>query len=365
MRKQITKVLAILFIFFLNGCASVYKPINPPLINYTSHDLKDGVSISYKYDVLTEKGNRKYAKKENYKRVKVVSVKITNNTDNIINIGQDFVFYSGDKQIYPLEPIVVKKLLKQSTPSYILYFLLTPLKLNIISTNSYETNSVETYSIGYALGPGIALGNMLVAGTANTNFENELYNYNIFNRNIEKGETVYGIIGLKDVGYDPIYIKNLKSTTNANPVNDILVSIDDINKTKEDLPLNNIYELKNNLYKVDTNTSYENYYYKIIELSIHPEIETIEISREEYFNGNIKSMGLKAKHDLGKVSDDVYSESNYYNKIGTWRYFHENGQLKTLVDYNINEEKDGRYIEYDIIGNIIKESTYKSGKKIK
>ena len=148
MRKIIFKALAICSIALLSGCASVYRPINPKTINYTSHNLKDGISISYKYDVLKEKGNRKYARKEYVKDLKVISLKITNNTDSTIKLGKDFAFYSGSQQLFPMEPIVIKRSIKQATPSYLLYLLLTPLKL-FVTTSDYSGITTESYSIGY------------------------------------------------------------------------------------------------------------------------------------------------------------------------------------------------------------------------
>lgn len=359
MRKHFFNALGILTIILINGCASSYIPINPPSISYASHDLKDGISLSYKYDVLREKKNKKYSKKEIYNRIKIVSVKITNNTDSVVTIGNDFAFYSGNKQLSLIEPNVLKKVFKQSSASYLFYLLMTPLKLYVA-----DNNSVETYSIGYALGPILSVGNLLVASSANSTFQKELDLYSIINTNIEKGETVYGIIGLEGIGYDPIYIKNINKTS-INYIEKDIVSIDDIIESKINPKKDIINKLKNNLYKIDTIGSYEKYYYRIIKLSAHPDIETIEILSENYSNGNLKSIGLKAKHNLQSHTDDIYSGSNYNNEIGTWRYFFENGQLKKVVDYDLNKNKDGRYIEYDNSGNILKEITYKNGKKIK
>ncbi len=358
MKNSVLKITAFLIVVISSGCASVYKPINPPVINYQSHDLKDGISLSYKYDVLNEKGNRKYSKKENLKGIRVVSLKITNNTDSVINIGNDIIFYSGYKRVLPMDPIVVKNSIKQHSASYLLYFLLTPLKLYV--TNS---NSVETYSIGYVLGPGIALGNLALAGTSNTKLLEELNAYNILNRDIKKGETVYGIIGIKERGYNPISIKTTKTlntkTDKTVKINEF-VSLEDMYEPSKEETYS---KLEKNLYKLDSDTSFESYYNKVIALAVDSEIDTIELVSETYSNGNLKAIGMKAKLAFGKGGDDIYSDSYYY-KIGTWRYFYDNGQLKTLVDYNLNEKKDGRYIEYDKDGNIIKNLIFKSGEKI-
>jgi len=353
------KIILYLAILLLSGCAASYRPINPPTINYTSHTLNDGISFSYKYDVLNEKRNRKYYRKEYSRRIKVVAVKITNNTNEAINIGTDVTFHCGYKQVQLMEPRVIKNYIKQSSASYLFYLLLTPLKLNI-----FNETDVKTYSIGYVIGPGLAFGNMAVAGNANTILQKELYEYDITHRIIEPNETVYGIIGLRDVGYDPISVRLVNKPSQAldvtsQPIDEITEEI----KTEEPALVNSILELNSNLYKTDSSLTYEDYYNRIIVFTVHPGIEFIRKSQENYSNGSIKSVGLEAKHKLDK-SDDLYATMTNYYKIGTWRYFYENGQLRVLVDYNINEQKDGRYIEYDEQGNIVKETTYKSGKKI-
>nr|MDQ3394479.1 hypothetical protein [Bacteroidota bacterium] len=189
-------------VIILSGCAATYRPIDPPSLNYNSHDFQDGIGFSYKYDVLREKGNKKYAKKEDKKGIKLIAVKVTNNTDTVINIGRDAAFYSGQNQIFPMEPMAVKESIKQIVPGYLLYLLLTFLQLNVSSGDSGDS-----YPIGIIIGPGITIGNMAMAVTANKNMLTELYEYNILNKDIQKGETVYGIIGVRDMGFNPITIK--------------------------------------------------------------------------------------------------------------------------------------------------------------
>lgn len=106
-----------------------------------------------------------------------------------------------------MDPKAVHTALKQIVPGYLPYLILTALTLNITKPNDYGGYTTDVYPIGFAVGPGITFGNMLVAGTANKNMLNELYNYNILSRDIPKGETVYGIIGVRDLGYIPISVR--------------------------------------------------------------------------------------------------------------------------------------------------------------
>jgi hypothetical protein len=206
MTNTITKIFAIAIVFILSGCAASYKPIYPVSLNYDSHQSEDGVELSYKYDVLRQNGNKKYAKKEDKKGVKLVALKITNNTQSVVNIGKNLTLYSGNNQIRPMEPMVIKESIKQIVPGYLPYLLLTFVNL----TTTKEQNGMTEQNvipIGLVLGPGITVGNMLIAGDANTKLLDELRLYNLIGRDIKPGETVYGIIGVRDIGYSPITVE--------------------------------------------------------------------------------------------------------------------------------------------------------------
>jgi len=200
--KKILSIKILTIIFFLSGCASTYKPIRPQTLNYTAKNEDDGVFFAYKYDVLAEKGNAKYAKREDKRDVKVIAVKLTNNTDRVLNTVDDLQFYAGSRSIFLLDPLTIKNTIKQPVPIYLLYLLLS--FTNIYVTNN---NSTQVYPIGLALGPGISVGNMVVAGSANTNFFDELSEYNIINYNLQPGETIFGIIGTGGINYDPLHVK--------------------------------------------------------------------------------------------------------------------------------------------------------------
>jgi len=214
MKKLLLKTTIFISIIYFGGCASGYKQIHPETVYFAAHDLQDGISLSYKYDVLREKGNRKYSKKEFTRGLRLVAVKVTNNTDTTIHIGQDVAFYSGQNQLMLLDPLVVKSSIKQIVPGYLPYFLFTFLRFNV-----YTATSSNSYPIGLALGPGLVIGNMAFAGTANTNLLNELIKYSLFNKAVEKGETVYGIIGFRSNDYSPLSLKfiNEYSSYRANP----------------------------------------------------------------------------------------------------------------------------------------------------
>lgn len=203
--KIITKaVLSIIAISLLN-CASGYKAIAPKSINYISKSEVNDVVLEYKYNLL----NKKYAKKENKKGVKLVAVKITNNTNRDLTLGRDInLIFENGNAVNVLENDRAFITLKQSPASYLWYLLLTPVNFYTSETNSrgFEETTSST-PIGLVLGPGLAGGNMIAAGSANKNFKDELSEFNIYGQTIKKGEEKFGLIGIMSNSYESLKLK--------------------------------------------------------------------------------------------------------------------------------------------------------------
>jgi len=179
--------------------------IEPKSINYISSNESDGVKLEYKYDLL----DKKYEKKELKKGVKLVAVKITNNSAQDLMFGQDAkLTYENGTEVYVMENEKAFKTLKQSPASYLWYLLLTPVNFYTTETNSngfqQETSSTP---IGLVLGPGLAGGNMIAAGSANKKFKEEMLEYNVNGTIIKNGETKYGLIGIKTDSFDALKLK--------------------------------------------------------------------------------------------------------------------------------------------------------------
>lgn len=187
-------------ILLLASCAQSYNSIRPSRLNYHSTSNLDEIKLEYRYDVLRESGNTKFHKKEQRNRLKLVAVKITNNTNEVIIIGKNAAFFSNSKLLVPIEAHTTRNLLKQSQPSYLLYLLLTGFTVSV---------NYDTYPVGLALGPGLTIGNMITASTANKNLLYELLDYDLNNRQIQPNETVYGLACFSGIGYEPITIKRL------------------------------------------------------------------------------------------------------------------------------------------------------------
>ena len=97
----------------------------------------------------------------------------------------------------------VFKTIKQNSTPNLLYFLLTPLTFTVSATGSEP----KSFPIGYVIGPGLALRNIIVSETANKKFKNEMLEYNINGTLIKKNETKYGLIGIISNSFESIKLK--------------------------------------------------------------------------------------------------------------------------------------------------------------
>lgn len=64
--------------------------------------------------------------------------------------------------------------------------------------------------IGFIPGPVLSGGNMLVAANANNNLYKELVQYDILYHDIQPGETIFGLVGFRNLDYAPLTIKLIK-----------------------------------------------------------------------------------------------------------------------------------------------------------
>ncbi|MEO6852290.1 MAG: hypothetical protein ABI203_06765 [Mucilaginibacter sp.] len=199
MKSQKTLLFSFIVVL-LTGCASGYQMINPDKLSYSSRDDNKSVTLEYKYSVLTNR----YARKETDNGIKLIALKLTNNSGRDLTFGKDIkLAYTNDSELNIQDNEVVYKSLKQGWAGYLFYLLLSPAKLTV-SSNGAPTSSTP---IGYVLGPGLALGNIVAATSANGNFKTELLKYTINGSLIKSGQTVYGLIGIKSGNYDAIKVK--------------------------------------------------------------------------------------------------------------------------------------------------------------
>lgn len=160
--------------------------------------------MEYKYDLL----DKKYKKKELKKGIKLVAIKVTNNSNRDLVFGEDIkIVYDNGSSPYIMENNQIYSSLKQSTASYLWYLLLTPMNLYTTSNqNGFQTETSST-PIGLIIGPGLAGGNMIASSTANTKFEQDLLNYNINGTIVKSGKSISGLIGFRSASFNSIKVK--------------------------------------------------------------------------------------------------------------------------------------------------------------
>lgn len=199
------KIITILFgILLLTSCASGYNKINPPQVDYHLSKKVDDVTLAYKYGKL----NKKYTRKQRIGGVKLVSVKITNNSDKELIYGQNVkLTYANGRMANIMENKKAFKLIRQQSVPYFLYLLLIPLNFDSYDAYGRVTSSVP---IGNILGPAITLLNFLTAESANSKMKRELLKNDLEGRSIKAGETVYGIVALKTDDWEELDISVLK-----------------------------------------------------------------------------------------------------------------------------------------------------------
>lgn len=191
-----------------SGCAASYTPIQPERIaTYQASPVGAPVQFGYQYDALRQRGrNKKYAKKEQKKGYHVVAVRVTNTTAADINFSRDLMLYSGDRAVSPVAAPIAAQDMKQGVWIYLLYVLLN-VTVGGTTTNNGYGQTTTTGGTFLPTGPFIAGGNILGASLANGNFRRDLETYDLTNRNIRPGETVYGLLSLRDPSVAPLRIE--------------------------------------------------------------------------------------------------------------------------------------------------------------
>ena len=186
----------------LSSCAGSYTTIQPARIaTYQSAPSAGPIDFAYQFDALRlAGGNKKYLKKETKKNYRVTAVRLTNNGTQEINFSRDLTMYLGDRPVSPVPTPIAVRDLRQGVPIYLLYVLLNP-------TITTSQNGQPENSTFLPIGPFIAGGNMIAAGSANSNLRREFTGFDLTNRTIRPGETVYGIVSLHELAVAPLRVE--------------------------------------------------------------------------------------------------------------------------------------------------------------
>lgn len=205
MTPRFIQIFGVSLLAFSTGCAGSYTAIRPDKIaTYTSVPTSEPVVLAYQFDVLRLRGgNKKYIKKETKNGYHVTAVRVTNNSDREINFSHDLTLLYGDRPVMPVSSTIAAHDLRQGVAIYLLYTLLN---LQVGGTRDIQTG-VTTGGTFLPTGPFIAGGNMLGAAGANGNLRKEFEANDLTNRSIKPGETVYGIVSLRETSVSPIRVE--------------------------------------------------------------------------------------------------------------------------------------------------------------
>lgn len=201
------KHLLFVFCVSLFSCATKYYPINPTQITYGNKAEKSDVDFYYRYDVMAAAKNGRQTLKEMRNDIKIVAVKIYNNSTQQITIGENAKFYEGNKELEVVPTAILKRRMKQGVIPYVAYLALSPIKFSYEKDNGAKT--VQIFG-GAIIGASLAAANMWNASKANAKLKKNLETYSVIGKNVLPGETVYGLIALQRVGYIPLQLKMVK-----------------------------------------------------------------------------------------------------------------------------------------------------------
>lgn len=211
MNQRLNTFCAVGLLALATSCAGSYTPIRPKRItSYISSASSGPVSFAYQFDALRLGGpNKKYVKKEMKYGYHVVAVQVTNNWDREINFTRDLTLLYGDRPVMPVPAAIAAHDLRQGVAIYLLYLLAN---VRVGGTTDVRTGAT-TGGTFLPTGLLIAGGNMLGAGTANGNMRKELEANDLTNRTIKPGETVYGLISLRETAVAPLRVEFRTNTS--------------------------------------------------------------------------------------------------------------------------------------------------------
>ena len=195
--------ILLLCTLLMSGCAAIYNPIEPAYLSYELAGNYNGLKLAYRYGILAELNNKRYAKKENKQQIKLVVVKMENTSNQALVVGKDFIFISNGQALDFINSAAAYQKLKQKNwPA--LGFLLLAFTPPVQTTNGA---SVADFPLGMVAGPMLAAGNIFVAINANKQFQSELQNNILLGSTVKPQETRYGIIIINAAEEKPIEIK--------------------------------------------------------------------------------------------------------------------------------------------------------------
>ncbi len=191
----------LLLTMLASSCASIYKPVAPETVEYVTNNPSKEVDFWYRYDVLAYRGNNRYSKKERKNGFTIVAVKITNHTSAPINFVRDLELRITRGPVYPAESETAAETIRQKVWIHLLWGLLYYYEMECDPYGYCEMTTFIPFGLAIA---GINIG---IASSSNSKMKQEFRKYSLYNKDIAPGETVYGIVPLRDIGFQPLSLR--------------------------------------------------------------------------------------------------------------------------------------------------------------
>jgi hypothetical protein len=200
-------IILLIFMALFVQCASSYKPVAPESMEYIISTDDPDLEFSYRYDVLSYRGNNKYSKKEKKHGFAIAAVKVKNKTDHTLNFARDLELLTQRGPVYPAENEYTAKTIKQGVAIYLLYVFANYSQSECVNGDCKTTLFIPS---GFVL----ALINIIVAASANQKIKEDFNKNSLYGKDIGPGETVHGIIAIRDLGYQPLSLRVKKKEGN-------------------------------------------------------------------------------------------------------------------------------------------------------
>lgn len=173
----------------------------PNKLQYKDCAETGGMRYCYKHNPLGSAGNKKLCKKELKNGVKLIALKIENNTGRDILFKRDVKIYMGEELVIPIEAKQMYNQLKQRPAPYLLWSFFWVILF--VGNGHGEPPTAYPIPVGAIIG----VTNMARAKLGNEGLMYELTKYNILSKEIKSGETVYGLMGISSEKALPITLK--------------------------------------------------------------------------------------------------------------------------------------------------------------
>ena len=192
-----TYLIGLVLISWLSSCAAPYRTMNLYNVPYQNLEEQNQVEVSYRYFVLSQQNNRKYANRETKNQTYLAAVQVTNTGDTPITFGENatLVPTEEDKRILPPEGMFASLKQRGGWHAFYLAFGLIDFTFN---------GEAIPYS-GLILGAVLSGGNLVVASTANQQFKSDLELKYHEGQTVDPGQTAQFLVGV--TGISPFVVE--------------------------------------------------------------------------------------------------------------------------------------------------------------